>query len=107
KKHLNAFRNTPFHNNNEVEQLFTNFNQLKEVDRVLTQSRFSNVENALRNLYKGEQTNVEEISQIATWVQQLNHLTNTWERNALDRWIQILQEKNIRYSDEVKENNLN
>lgn len=106
KKQLSVFRNAPFNNNNEVEQLFSNNNQLQEVQRLLKQSRFALVQQALKNLFKDEQTDLIDISNKAEIVQQISNLTNSWERNALGKWVQVWQEKNLQYSDEIKQKNL-
>ncbi len=105
KKQLSVFRNAPINNNSEVEQLFTFNNELQEVKRLLQQSRFISVQQALINLFKDEQTDLSDIGNKAALVQQISTLTNLWERNALVKWVQILQEKNIQYSDEIKLNN--
>lgn len=106
KKQLSVFRNTPFSNDNEVELLFSYNNQLQEMQRILQQSRFASVQQALKNLFKDEQTDLSDISNKAVLVQQISNLTNAWERNALGKWVQVWQEKNLRYSDEIKQKNL-
>lgn len=106
KKQLSVFRNAPFNNDNEVEQLFFQYNQLQEVQRLLQQSRFASVQQALKNLFKDEQTDLADIDNKAALVQQLSNATNSWERNALGKWVQVWQEKNLQYSDEIKQRNL-
>jgi len=106
KKQLFVFRNTPFSNDSEVEQLFTYNNQLQEVQRLLQQSRFASVQQAMKNLFKGEQTDLADIGNKAALVQEIYNLTNTWERNALAKWVQVWQEKNFQYSGEIKQKNL-
>lgn len=106
KKQLSAFRNAPFNNNNEVEQLFSYNNQLQEVQRLLQQSRFGDVQQALKKIFKDEQTDLADINNKAAIVQQLSNATNCWERNALGKWVQVWQEKNLQYSDEIKQKNL-
>ncbi|WP_418264725.1 DUF3320 domain-containing protein [Flavobacterium faecale] len=103
KKQLSIFRNAPFNNDNEVEQLFSYNNQLQEVQYLLQQGRFGNVQQALKNLFKNEQTDLTDIGNKAALVQQLGNTTNSWERNALGKWVQVWQEKNIQYSDEIKQ----
>lgn len=105
KKQLTAYRNTPFNNISEIEQLFSDNNQLQEFHRILQQHRFVEVQKVLKNLFKDEQTDVPDIDHKAEMVRQLTNVTNYWERNTLDRWIKLLQEKNIRYFDEIKLNN--
>lgn len=38
-------------------------------------------------------------------MQELSKLTNYWERNALDKWMQIWQAKNVQYSDDIVQKN--
>jgi hypothetical protein len=106
KKQLAVFRNVPITDNSELEQLFSNYNELQEVQRLLQQSRFSVVQQVLKNLFKDEQTDLADINKKAELVQQISNLTNSWERNALSKWVQIWKEKNLQYSDEIKQNNL-
>lgn len=106
KKQLSVFRINPFKNDSDVEQIFAYNNQLQEVQRLLQQSRFVSVQEALKNLFKDEQTDLADINNKAVLVQQISNLTNSWERNALVKWIQTLQEKNLQYSDEIKQSNL-
>lgn len=106
KKQLSVFRITPFNNDSDLEQIFAFNNQLQEVQRLLQHSRFVSVQQALKNLFKDEQTDLADIGKKAALVQQTSNLTNYWERNALVKWVQILQEKNLQYSDEIKQSNL-
>ena len=106
KKHLAVFRNAPFTENSELEQLFFNYNQLQELQRLLQQSRFAVVQQALKNLFKDEETDLSDIDNKAALVQHLSSITNSWERNALGKWVQVWQEKNLQYSDEIKQSNL-
>ena len=106
KKQLVVFRNAPFNNDTELEQLFSYNNQLQEVKSLLQQSRFGVVQQSLKNLFKEEQTDFSDIDNKASLIQQLSSLTNNWERNGLGKWVQIWQEKNLQYSDEIKQSNL-
>lgn len=105
KKQISLFRNTPINNDSEVEQLFSHNNQLQEVQRLLQQSRFASVQQALKNLFKDEQTDLADIGNKAAMVQQISNLTNSWERNALGKWVLVWQEKNLQYYDEIKQKN--
>lgn len=105
KKQLSVYRNAPFNNDSEVEQLFSHNNQLQEVQRLLQQSRFASVQQALKNLFKDEQTDLSDIGNKAALVQQISNLANAWERNALGKWVHVWQEKNLQYSDEIKQKN--
>jgi len=106
KKQLSAFRNSPFSDNSELEQLFSNYNQLQEVQQLLQQSRYGVVQQALKNLFKDEQTDLADIDNKAELVQQVSNLSNSWERNALSKWVHVWQEKGLQYSDEIKQSNL-
>lgn len=106
KKQLSVFRNSPFSDNSELEQLFPNYNQLQEVQQLLQQSRFGVVQQALKNLFKDEQTDLADIDNKAELVQQVSNLSNSWERNALSKWVHVWQEKGLQYSDEIKQSNL-
>lgn len=106
KKQLSVFRNSPFSDNSELEQLFFNYNQLQEVQQLLQQSRFGLVQKALKNLFKDEQTDLADIVNKAELVQQVSNLSNSWERNALSKWVHVWQEKGLQYSDEIKLSNL-
>lgn len=105
KKQLSFFRNAPFNNDSEVEQIFSYNNQLQELQRLLQQNRFVSVTQALKKLFKDEQTDLTDIGNKATLIQQISNLANSWERNALDKWVQVWQEKNLQYSDEIIQKN--
>jgi superfamily I DNA and/or RNA helicase len=106
KKQLAVFRNTPFNDESEIEQLFSDNNQLQEVQSLLQQSRFGNVQQSLKNLFKDEQTDLHDIDNKAALVQDLSSLMNNWERNGLAKWVKVWQEKNLQHSDEIKQINL-
>jgi Protein of unknown function (DUF4011)/REase_MTES_1575/AAA domain/Protein of unknown function (DUF3320) len=105
KKQLAVFKNAPLNNESELEQLFFYNNQLQEVQSILQQSRFGVVHQSLKNLFKDEQTDLSDIDNKAALVQYLSSLTNNWERNGLVKWVQFWQEKNLEYSDEIKQSN--
>ncbi len=81
-------------------------NQLQEVQSLLQQSRFAVVQQSLKNLFKDEQTDLSDIDNKAVLIQNLSSIINNWERNGLDKWVQVWQEKNLQYSDEIKQSNL-
>ena len=105
RKQLAVFRNAPFNDESELELLFFSNNQLQEVKSLLTQSRFGVVQQSLRNLFKDEQTDLSDIDSKATFVKHLSSLTSNWERNGLGKLVQVWQEKNLHYSDEIKQSN--
>ena len=106
KKQLAVFRNAPFSDDRAVDQLFFNFNQFQEVQRLLQQSRFLEVQQALKNLFKEEQTDLQDVNIKAEFIHNLSTTTSTWERNALSKWVQMWQKINIVYSDEITDTNL-
>jgi hypothetical protein len=81
-------------------------NQLEGEKEILQRSSFSPLRQALKNLYREEETDLTDIENKAILVQQISNLTNSWERNALGKWVQILQEKNLQNSDEIIQSNL-
>lgn len=105
KKQLEVFRNAPFNNESEIEQLFTSNNQMQEVQSLLKQSRLGVVQQSLKNLFKDEQTDLDDIDNKATLVKLLSSLIHNWERNGLGKWVQVWQENNLQYSDEIKQSN--
>lgn len=105
KKQLAVFRNIPFNDDSELEQLFTYNNQLQEVQRLLQQSRFVFVQQSLKTLFKDEQSDLSDIDNKAVLIQHLSTITDNWERNGLGKWVQVWQEKNLQYSDEIKQSN--
>jgi superfamily I DNA and/or RNA helicase len=106
KKQLAIYRNTPFSDESELVELFSNNNQFHEVQLVLQQNRFGLVQQSLKNLFKDEQTDLSDIDNKASLVQHLRILINYWDQNGLGKWVQLWQEKNLKYIDEIKENNL-
>jgi hypothetical protein len=105
KKQLVAFKKSPFSNESEIEELFTHKNQLQELQILLQQSRFTAVIESLKNLYKDEHTDLSDIENKALLIQNLSTIINNWGRNALSKWVEILQEKKLHYSDEIKQSN--
>lgn len=106
KKQLSAYRNVPFNSDSEIEQLFLLHNQLQEVQRLLQQGRFLSVQQALKSLFKDEQTDLVDIGSKAELIQKLSNATNSWDRNALGKWIQVWLGKNLQYFDEIKQKSL-
>lgn len=106
KKQLGLFRKVPFTEDSEIEQFFSASNQLQELQHLLQQNRFIKVQQALNNLYKEEQTNCTDIDNKASLIQQLGKQLGAWETDALGKWVRVLQEKNIRDTEEVKGKNI-
>lgn len=105
KKQLAVFRNSPLNDESELEQLFSYNNKLEEVQSLLKQNHFGVVERSLKNLFKDEQTDLSDIDNKAALVQHISSLVSKWERLGLSKWVQLWQEKNLQYSDEIKQNN--
>jgi len=104
-KQLNAFRNTPISGDNQIEQLFIHNRKLEEVQSLLQNSRFGVVKQSLKFLFKDEQTDLSDIDYKAGLIQHLSTITNNWGQNALGKWVQVLQDNNMQYSDELKQGN--
>ncbi len=105
KKQLAVFRNAPFNDESELEQLFLDNNKLNEVQSLLKQSRFISVQHSLKNLFKDEQTDLFDINNKAALVQHLSSLMNNWERSGLCNLVLVWKEKDLHYSDEIKQSN--
>lgn len=105
KKQLVAFKKSPFSEESEIEELFTHKNQLQELQIFLQQSRFTAVIESLKSLYKEEHTDLSDVDNKALLIQNLSTITNNWGRNALSQWTEVLQEKKLQYSDEIKQSN--
>jgi len=105
-KQVNLYRKTTFKTNNEVELLFARHNQMQEALRFLQQNRFLSVQTALKSLYKEEDTDIADIEQKAIVVKHINEAMNIWGHNALTKWVELLIDKNILYSDEIKNSHI-
>ncbi len=105
RKILSAYRNDSFISDIQIEQLFLNYNHLKELQTLLQQNHFVAVQQSLKHLFKGEQTDLSDLDKKATWVQQVNNLTNNWGTYALGKWIQILQSNDIHYVNDLRQHN--
>lgn len=101
RKQLGNYRNTAFRDNTEVEQLFARNNQLKEVQRLLQQTRFADLQKALKNLYRDEQTDIPGIALKASQMQRLSSAMTLWGGGAAGKWMQVLLDKNFRSSGEI------
>ncbi len=106
EKELSIYRTSPFNDINEIEKFFIDFNQMQELQLQLQQNRFETLQNKLKNLYKGEQTELNDIQEKAKLINQISNLTNIWGRNSLTKLVNIWEEKGLQYSDEVKQKNL-
>ncbi len=105
KKLLSLYKKVPAKGDEEVEQLFTDYQIHQETIHLLNQNIFEKVRDALSNLYKEEQTNLDEVNKIANAVNQLNDIFQFWGRNALSQWLLKLEENNYKYIDEITHHN--
>ncbi|MCK9523173.1 MAG: DUF3320 domain-containing protein [Proteobacteria bacterium] len=103
KKQLSAFKKSSFPDSSELEQLFSNYNQLQEVKQLLQQSRFGLVQEVLNSLFKEEQTDLTDISTKAEMVREISDLSNCWGWNAFCKWVKVWQETGFQCSDEIKQ----
>lgn len=103
KKQLSVYRNSMI-NDEEVENLFLRNNQLGNIKKILEQERYRQVEMALKNLFKEDLTDLNEITEKTKEIERLNIL-NLWDYNGLSLWIQKLTEGDIISTDEIKERN--
>jgi superfamily I DNA and/or RNA helicase len=101
KNELSLYRKTPFKTLSEIDQLFQFKNELEEVQSILHQVKFSNIQKIFKNLYLGDQTDIEDIENKANSIKKINDKLSTWERKALPKWIEILENKNKQYTDEI------
>lgn len=102
-KQLTAYRNSPITADDEVEQLFTSYNQLQDLQILLQQSRFKEVQLALKNLYKEDETDILQLAQISETIKSLSGLINNWEYNGLNKWTSILLNNDVQYLDDIKD----
>ncbi|MCH5716810.1 AAA domain-containing protein [Niabella hibiscisoli] len=102
KKQLSIYKHQAIENENEIVQLFQQHRQLKEEAALLQQVRYQGVQQALKNLYKEEQTNIADIDDKAGRIQQLNILLQPFGRTALLQWLGRLQQQSLLYTDDVK-----
>lgn len=105
KKLLSGYRNDPYRDNSEIEQLFTLNNQQKEAERLLAQSRYTTVQQALKNLFKDEQTDLTDLNNKASAINRMSQVADSFGRNTLVKWIEIWQRNQFQYSDEIKQAN--
>lgn len=104
RKLLNAHRTDILKIDSETEQFFVCHRQLQEASRLLKQSRFIHLENALKHLYKNEQTNIADIEMKSNAIKLLGNSMEIWGVHSLRTWMKILVAKQIEYSDEIKNN---
>ncbi len=102
RKRLNLYRDTTLNDDSDVEQLFASYNQLRELSRQATQTRYDVVRDTLKNLYRDEQTDLDDIERKTSIIKRLGDSMNRWGHHAAEKWIRLLQAKNIRYTGEVR-----
>ncbi|WP_114791846.1 DUF3320 domain-containing protein [Niabella yanshanensis] len=102
KKQLSLYKHQAIENNDEIVQLFQQHRQLKEEETILQQQRYQAVQQALKNLYKDEQTNITDIDDKASKIQQLSVLLQPFGRAAFLQWLSQLQQQSLVYTDDIK-----
>ncbi len=102
KKQLSLYRNTPFANDGEINELFAQHERLQELTQQLRQNRFVETQKALKNLFKDEMTDLNDIQQKAEKLQKLSNIASTWDRNAFQKWVGQLLNDQLQYIDEIK-----
>lgn len=107
RKQLSLYESTSEINDNAIEALFINHNQLKENQLKLQKSRFTDLQSALRSLYKDDQTDVYDIEKKAAGIKQLDSALSLWDYNGLSKWSKLLLNLHINYLDEVRGPNSN
>lgn len=105
KKQLALYRKTPFANEDEVEALFALHNRLQEARRALGQTRFEDLQRALKSLYKDEDTDLQAIQQKVDAVKQLRQKTQVFGADAFARWVQGWTTVPYDYTDELVQMN--
>ncbi|MBX2920755.1 MAG: DUF3320 domain-containing protein [Chitinophagaceae bacterium] len=102
KKELSLYKTTPISSDEEITQLFLQHQQYRELAEILKRPRFITVQQYLKNLYKEEQTDINDIRLKISLVQRLSTMMQPFERNGLSKWMQVLQQKQYAYTDDVK-----
>lgn len=102
KKQLSLYKNTPIAHDGEVLALFRQYQQWKDEGVLLQQARYQAVQQALKNLYKEEQTDIADITEKARAIQELAQLLQPFGRTALQQWANNLQQQSLVYTDDVR-----
>lgn len=103
RKQLALYRISPFSSDAEIDQLFKLCNTLKDVQLVLQEQRYTDVQKALDRLFKGEDTDVNDIDSQVYQVNEISIRTSNWQHNALIKWVEIWQGKNHRNTEDIKQ----
>ncbi len=101
KKLLFNYRKNKFENDGQVEEVFTQHKNLKEIDRVVSSNRFDDVRNALGKFYKDEETDIPGLLKKVSAISVLSVATNKWQKNGLEMWAAGWKAKGISHTDEV------
>lgn len=101
KKQIATFKNVPLQAENEVEHLFSQHHRMVEAQGMLQQNRFAEMQKALGNLFREEQTDLPDIDRKADSLRQLDNKMRPWGNRSLSDWTQGLLDKNYGYSEEI------
>ena len=102
RKQLSSYRNTPFVDDQQVIQFFTQFNDYQENERILKQNRFDAVRQALGSLFKDEHTDVTDIQTKVNFIEKMRDLCASWTPNGLGQWANTILDKGIRFFDDIR-----
>lgn len=105
KKTISLYRKNPVKDDPEVLSLFRNYHQYSEHLRLVQQERFSVVKSSLKNLYKDEETDVNQIRKINNQAGNILNLCNFWGVNLIHDWIKLLSENQIHNLSDLKNKN--
>ncbi len=103
RKQVSSYKNTAIIGDEEIMRLFAAHREWQDTRTTLQQQRFAQVQKSLGNYYKEEQTNIADLDLKVTMLQRLNQLMGSFERNALGKWLQILQQQQLAYTDDIKQ----
>ncbi len=103
KRKLGAFKNTSVDSDDDIINLFYDNNQLKEMQRLLQESHFLMLQQKMKSLYKGDNSDLKDIDYKVTLISNLKSIINQWGNGSIEKWCNILQEKGIKYSDNIKQ----
>ncbi|MCH7412265.1 DUF3320 domain-containing protein [Belliella sp. R4-6] len=101
KKQVAIHKNTVIKSDLEIEKLFSENRQLKEVQRILQQNRFLEVTKSLKNLFKEDQTDIDQIKGRAHSFRNLAQHMRHWGAHALSQWMHVFNNLEYQYTGEV------
>ena len=100
KKHFGAYRKSKFSSDEQVIQLFQLADELLKYKKVLGQTRFDAVKNALQSWYKEEDTDLEYLHKIHEHLKWMESRVRVFGIQSYKKWMEALQQHGIRQSGE-------